>query len=74
MKVYVLEYKLTMLSVQFNTIEDQELKLELFTKKSELYRKIEKIQENDSIYMNYKDVKYYTVELDKINNVNECDC
>lgn len=66
MNLYILEYKRTMYTIQFNTMEDDITHHELFTKKSELYRRIEEIECNDSIYMNYSKPIIYNIDLNEL--------
>lgn len=66
MNLYILEYKRTMYTVQFNILEDEMLHHELFNKKSDLYRRIEEIKDTDSVYMNYKELKIYNLDMEKL--------
>lgn len=69
MEVFILEYLYTERTIQFNNNHDMERRIEMFTKRSRLWERIEKIKSIDGIYLDYDDIKYYTLNLNNYESV-----
>lgn len=69
MKVFILRYKYNANTIAFNVIAKDEEKVELFTKRSELWGRIEHISSSESIYHSYSDIEYYEMDLNTIDKI-----
>lgn len=68
MKIWVLTYVYNAVTSNFNTIAKDETKVEVFTKKSELWERIEHLEEADSIYYSYSDIVFHEVDITELSN------